>query len=78
MDTIEEKVKKIIVSTLNVNSDDVTRGALFDDLGGDSLDTIEIIMGVEDILDQEISDKEAESMVSLGTICEFFESQDNK
>jgi acyl carrier protein len=79
MDTIEDKVRKIIVSILSVEPSEVTRSALFiDDLWADSLDTIEILMAVEDELSQEVTDEEAEAMVSLGKICDFFETQDTK
>ncbi len=76
MGTIEEKVKAIIVSHLKVNPDKVTKSALIvDDLGADSLDTIEIIMAVEEGFDEEITDEEAETLVSLGAICTLLEEK---
>jgi acyl carrier protein len=79
MDTIEDKVKKVIVENSNFSPDEVTRSALLvEDLGADSLDVVVIIMAVEDDFGQEITDDEAELMTSLGAICEFFETKDIK
>lgn len=64
--TIEERVKKIVVEQLGVKEDDVTANASFvDDLGADSLDTVELVMALEDEFDCEIPDEEAEKITSV-------------
>jgi acyl carrier protein len=61
--TIEEKVKKIIVDQLGVEEAEVTAEAKFiDDLGADSLDTVELVMALEDEFECEIPDEEAEKI----------------
>ena len=58
-----EKIKKIIVEVLNVEESDVTMEATFvDDLGADSLDVFQIIMGLEEEFDMQIPDSEAEKI----------------
>ena len=65
MDTLE-KVKKIIVEQLGVDADEVTPEASFvDDLGADSLDTVELVMGFEEEFDLEIPDEEAEKIAKV-------------
>lgn len=65
MDTLE-KVKKIIVEQLGVDVDEVTPEASFvDDLGADSLDTVELVMGFEEEFDLEIPDEEAEKIAKV-------------
>ena len=62
-----EKVKKIIVEVLNVEEDDITMETTFiDDLGADSLDVFQIIMGLEEEFDIEIPSEEAEKIVTVG------------
>ncbi len=66
-----EKVKKIIVEVLNVEEDDITMETTFiDDLGADSLDVFQIIMGVEEEFDIEIPNEEAEKIVTVGDAVE--------
>ena len=66
-----EKVKKIIVEVLNVEADDITPETTFiDDLGADSLDVFQIIMGVEEEFDIEIPNEEAEKIVTVGDAVE--------
>lgn len=63
MSTIEERVKKIVIEQLGVNEDQVTLEASFvDDLGADSLDTVELVMLLEEEFDTEIPDDEAEKI----------------
>ncbi|NLK74895.1 MAG: acyl carrier protein [Clostridiales bacterium] len=66
-----EKLKKIISEVLNVDEDDITMGTTFvDDLGADSLDVFQIIMGIEEEFDIEIDNEEAESIVTVGDAVE--------
>lgn len=66
-----EKVKKIIVEVLNVEEDDITPETTFiDDLGADSLDVFQIIMGVEEEFEIEIPNEDAEKIVTVGDAVE--------
>ena len=74
--TIEQRVKKIIVDQLNVNEEQVTSEASFlDDLGADSLDTVELIMAFEeefsDEIDGEIPESDAEKMQTVGAVISY-------
>lgn len=63
---IEERVKKIIVDQLGVNATEVTPEASFvEDLGADSLDTVELVMALEEEFGIEIPDEEAEKIVTV-------------
>jgi acyl carrier protein len=65
MDTLE-KVKKIIVEQLGVDEEEVTAKASFvDDLGADSLDTVELVMAFEEEFDIEIPDEDAEKITTV-------------
>jgi acyl carrier protein len=62
----EDKVKQIIMDQLGVSADQVTPGASFiDDLGADSLDTVELVMALEEEFDLEIPDEDAEKMKTV-------------
>lgn len=66
MSTIEDRVKKIIIDQLNVKEEQVTAAASFvDDLGADSLDTVELVMALEDEFECEIPDEEAEKITNV-------------
>ncbi len=66
MSSIEERVKKIVVEQLGVEESDVTNKASFvDDLGADSLDTVEMVMALEEEFDCEIPDENAEKITSV-------------
>ncbi|BBP43810.1 acyl carrier protein [Thiosulfativibrio zosterae] len=66
MSSIEERVKKIVVEQLGVEESQVTPDASFiDDLGADSLDTVELVMALEEEFDCEIPDEEAEKISTL-------------
>ncbi|MGH8656508.1 MAG: acyl carrier protein [Gammaproteobacteria bacterium] len=66
MSTIEERVKKIVVEQLGVKEDEVTNEASFvDDLGADSLDTVELVMALEEEFKTEIPDEEAEKIMTV-------------
>jgi len=74
--TIEQRVKKIIVDQLNVNEEQVTAEASFlDDLGADSLDQVELIMAFEeefsDEIDGEIPESEAEKLQTVGDVTKY-------
>ena len=63
---VEARVKEIIVEQLGVNADEVTNDASFvDDLGADSLDTVELVMALEEAFDCEIPDEEAEKITTV-------------
>ena len=66
MSSIEERVKNIVIEQLGVKDDEVTLGASFvDDLGADSLDTVELVMALEEEFECEIPDEEAEKITSV-------------
>ena len=66
MSSIEERVKTIVIEQLGVKEDEVTLGASFvDDLGADSLDTVELVMALEEEFECEIPDEEAEKITSV-------------
>lgn len=65
------KVKKIIAEVLNVDEDEITMDTTFvDDLGADSLDVFQIIMGIEEEFDIEIENEEAEKIVTVSDAVE--------
>ena len=79
MSEVQEKVKKIIVDHLGVDAAKVTDEASFiDDLGADSLDTVELVMAFEEEFGSEISDSEAEKILTVGDAIKFIESNSNK
>ena len=66
MSDIVERVKKIVVDQLGVKDEEVTTGASFvDDLGADSLDTVELVMALEEEFECEIPDEEAEKITTV-------------
>ncbi len=74
-DNIADKVKDIIVQNLNVPEDQVTPEAKFiEDVGADSLDTVELVMAFEEEFDIEVPDEEAEKLVSVGAVISHIES----
>jgi len=76
MSEVREKVKKIIVDHLGVDAAKVTDEASFiDDLGADSLDTVELVMAFEEEFGSEISDSEAEKILTVGDAIKFIESK---
>lgn len=76
MSTVAERVKKVVVEVLNVNEDEVKEDAsLTDDLGADSLDTVELVMKLEDEFEIEIPDGEHEKIKTVKEIISFVESQ---
>lgn len=66
MASIDERVKQIVAEQLGVDADQVTNDASFmDDLGADSLDTVELVMALEEEFDIEISDEDAEKIQTV-------------
>ncbi|ACS85387.1 MULTISPECIES: acyl carrier protein [Enterobacterales] len=75
MSTIEERVKKIIVEQLGVKPEEVVNNASFvDDLGADSLDTVELVMALEEEFDTEIPDEEAEKITTVQAAIDFIQA----
>ncbi len=74
--SIEQRVKKIIVDQLGVKEDQVTPDAKFiEDLGADSLDTVELVMALEEEFGQEIPDEEAEKLQSVSDVIKYVEER---
>ena len=74
--SIEEKVKNIIVEQLGVSEDQVKSEAKFiEDLGADSLDTVELVMAFEEEFDITVPDEEEEKLTSVGEVVAYIESQ---
>ncbi|MDG2449260.1 MAG: acyl carrier protein [Saprospiraceae bacterium] len=75
MEEIAEKIKKIIVDKLGVDESEVTNEASFtNDLGADSLDTVELIMDFEKEFDISIPDEEAEKIQTVGEVINYLNS----
>ena len=75
MSTIEDRVIKIVVEQLGVAEDQVTPDASFvDDLGADSLDTVELVMALEEEFDTEIPDDEAEKITTVKQAIEYIQA----
>lgn len=76
MSSIEERVKKIVVEQLGVSEDQVVNSASFvDDLGADSLDTVELVMALEEEFETEIPDEEAENITTVQLAIDYVNSQ---
>ncbi|MFH1783915.1 MAG: acyl carrier protein [bacterium] len=75
MADIDARVKEIIVEQLGVAPEEVTNEASFiNDLGADSLDTVELVMALEEEFDMEIPDEEAEKLQSVGQVVDYIKS----
>ena len=75
---VSQKVKKMVAEHLGVEEAKVTEEANFiDDLGADSLDTVELVMAFEEEFGSEISDNEAEKILTVGDAIKFIESKNN-
>jgi len=75
-ESLEEKVKKIIVEQLAVDAADVTNEAQFvQDLGADSLDTVELVMALEEEFDVEIPDEDAEQIKTVGQAIDYIKAK---
>ena len=75
---ISSKLKKIVADHLGIEETKVTDESSFiDDLGADSLDTVELVMAFEEEFGSEISDNEAEKILTVGDAIKFIESKNN-
>ncbi|MDH4155320.1 MAG: acyl carrier protein [Nitrospira sp.] len=76
MATVEERVKKIIAEQLGVEEDEVTAEASFvEDLGADSLDTVELVMALEEEFSIEIPDEDAEKILTVGKALDYIKEK---
>lgn len=77
--SIEEKIKSIIADQLGVKKEEITpQSSFIDDLGADSLDTVELVMALEDEFSIEIPDEEAEKMTTVGQVIKYIEENMKK
>ena len=75
---IKSKIKKIVADHLGIDQEKVTEEASFiDDLGADSLDTVELVMAFEEEFGSEISDSDAEKILTVGDAVKFIENKAN-
>ena len=71
----EDRIKKIVVDQLGVNADQITPEAKFiEDLGADSLDTVELVRALEEEFGNEIPDEEAEKLTTVGDVIQYIEA----
>lgn len=78
MSSVAERVQKIVVEQLGVKEDEVTPDASFvDDLGADSLDTVELVMALEEEFECEIPDEEAEKITTVQQAVEYINAHLN-
>jgi acyl carrier protein len=76
MSTVDERVKKIIGEQLGVEEDEVTPEASFvEDLGADSLDTVELVMALEEEFGIEIPDEDAEKILTVGKALDYIKEK---
>ena len=76
MSSIEEQVKSIVAEQLGVKGDEVTNAASFvDDLGADSLDTVELVMALEEEFETEIPDEDAEKITTVQQAIDYINAR---
>ena len=74
--SIEDRIKKIVIEQLGVKEDEVKNDASFvDDLGADSLDTVELVMALEEAFDIEITDEQAEKITTIQEAVDFIKER---
>ena len=74
--SIEDKVRDIIVDQLGVNAEQVVKDARFiEDLGADSLDTVELVMAFEEEFNVEVPDEDAEKLQTVGDVVKYIEEK---
>ena len=79
MSTVEERVKKIVAEQLGVKEEEVTNDASFvDDLGADSLDTVELVMALEEEFETEIPDEDAEKITTVQQAIDYIVEHQSK
>ena len=79
MSTIEERVRKIVAEQLGIKNDDLKNDASFvDDLGADSLDTVELVMALEEEFETEIPDDEAEKITTVQQAIDYIDQHQTK
>ena len=77
--SVQDRVKEIIIEQLGVNPDQVTPEAKFiEDLGADSLDTVELVMAFEEEFGAEIPDEDAEKLQTVGDVVKYIEERGEK
>ncbi|HOO76602.1 MAG TPA: acyl carrier protein [bacterium] len=78
MENIEQQVREVIVEQLGVNPDEVTPEASFiEDLGADSLDTVELVMALEEKFEIDVPDEDAEKLTTVGAAIKYIEEHAN-
>ena len=79
MSTVAERVRKIVVEQLGVKEDELKNDASFvDDLGADSLDTVELVMALEEEFGVEIPDEDAEKITTVGDAIKYIDEKSTK
>jgi acyl carrier protein len=78
MSNVEEQVKKIVAEQLGVKEDIANDASFVDDLGADSLDTVELVMALEEEFECEIPDEEAEKITTVQLAIDYIEANLNK
>ena len=79
MESVENRVKKIVAEQLGVNESEIKNESTFvDDLGADSLDTVELVMALEEEFETEIPDEEAEKIASVQQAIDYINSHSKK
>ena len=79
MENIEQRVKKIVAEQLGVNEAEIkSESSFIDDLGADSLDTVELVMALEDEFETEIPDEQAEKITTVGQAIKYLEANAGK